>query len=209
MAGLLDLGRAGRHQPGGLRHGCRVPADDRLAQRGDRSDNGSPRHGIRPASTATIKVRPGKLRPRHRESVQTNAPGSMTRDGPCGPSGWNRLEAFVLRCFGEGGEDRILVVNLGRDYVYAPISEPLQAPPEGRCWTVLWSSASVVYGGDGTSEPQTEAGWRLPRRSIVVFAAMPANETRMLRNQCTLVQRPPAARDLGGRGGARPGGGGG
>ncbi|QEH31602.1 Malto-oligosyltrehalose trehalohydrolase [Aquisphaera giovannonii] len=80
-------------------------------------------------------------------------------------------EAFVLRCFGEGGDDRIILVNLGRDFLYAPVAEPLLAPPEGRRWEMLWSSASVRYGGDGTPGPETADGWRLPRVSTLVLAA--------------------------------------
>jgi len=83
-------------------------------------------------------------------------------------------EAVVLRVFGqEEGDDRILLVNLGRDFVYAPNSEPLLAPPEGRRWEPLWSSAAVKYGGAGTPDPLTEAGWRLPRASTMVLAARP------------------------------------
>jgi len=86
-------------------------------------------------------------------------------------------EALVLRCYGEGeGDDRILLVNLGRDFLYAPISEPLLAPPEGRRWALIWSSASAKYGGDGTPEPQTEVGWRLPRVSTLLLASRPQNE---------------------------------
>lgn len=83
-------------------------------------------------------------------------------------------EAVVLRSFGEDeGDDRILLVNLGRDFVYAPISEPLLAPPEGRRWELLWSSAAVKYGGEGTPDPWTEDGWLLPRVSTLLLAARP------------------------------------
>lgn len=86
-------------------------------------------------------------------------------------------EALVLRSFGrEEGDDRILLVNLGRDFPYAPISEPLLAPPEGRRWELVWSSASVKYGGDGTPEPQTKVGWRLPRVSTMLLAARLENK---------------------------------
>ena len=49
-------------------------------------------------------------------------------------------EAFVLRFFGTAGDDRLLVVNLGRDLLSSPAPEPLLAPPEGMVWEMLWSS---------------------------------------------------------------------
>ena len=49
-------------------------------------------------------------------------------------------EALVLRFFGEAGDDRLLVVNLGRDAVLDSAAEPLTAPPQDRAWQPLWSS---------------------------------------------------------------------
>ena len=37
----------------------------------------------------------------------------------------------MLRFFGDGGDDRLLLVNLGRDLHLDPAPEPLLAPPEG------------------------------------------------------------------------------
>ena len=51
-------------------------------------------------------------------------------------------EAFVLRFFGEqstegdGGADRLLLVNLGVDLDLDPAPEPLLAPPAGALWRV-------------------------------------------------------------------------
>ncbi len=39
-------------------------------------------------------------------------------------------DAFVLRFFAEDGDDRLLVMNLGRDLLFDPAPEPLLAPPE-------------------------------------------------------------------------------
>jgi maltooligosyltrehalose trehalohydrolase len=59
-------------------------------------------------------------------------------------------QAFLLRFFGEEeGDDRLLLVNLGRDLELKPAPEPLIAPPEGAQWQVLWSSESPSYGGSG------------------------------------------------------------
>jgi maltooligosyltrehalose trehalohydrolase len=82
-------------------------------------------------------------------------------------------EAFVVRYFGGGGEDRLLVVNLGQDFQLAPITEPLLAAPAGGSWEVIWSSEDVRYGGTGTPPPETDRGWRLPGRAAAVLAARP------------------------------------
>jgi maltooligosyltrehalose trehalohydrolase len=65
-------------------------------------------------------------------------------------------EAFVLRFFGESGDDRLLVVNLGRDLDYTPAAEPLIVSPENSMWRIAWSSEDPRYGGSGTGvfDPQ-------------------------------------------------------
>jgi maltooligosyltrehalose trehalohydrolase len=79
--------------------------------------------------------------------------------------------ALVLRFFAPMGEDdRLLVMNLGRDVCLAPLPEPLLAPPEGRTWRVHWSSEDVRYGGSGAPAGPTERGWLMPAESTVVFA---------------------------------------
>jgi maltooligosyltrehalose trehalohydrolase len=78
--------------------------------------------------------------------------------------------AFLLRFFGKDGDDRLMVVNLGPDEHFTPAPEPLLAPPEGRLWTVLWSSEAESYGGCGTFPPDSVDGWRLPGESTVVLA---------------------------------------
>ncbi|HEX2134418.1 MAG TPA: malto-oligosyltrehalose trehalohydrolase [Microvirga sp.] len=79
-------------------------------------------------------------------------------------------EAFVLRFFGGEGNDRLLLVNFGRDLNRASFPEPLLAPPEGRRWHVAWSSENPSYGGGGTPPIETEAGWHLPGHATVVLA---------------------------------------
>jgi maltooligosyltrehalose trehalohydrolase len=79
--------------------------------------------------------------------------------------------AFVLRWFGD--EERLLVVNLGRDIHLVPAPEPLLAPPEGRRWQARWSSEDARYGGRGTAPVETEEdGWRLPGRCAVFLASV-------------------------------------
>ena len=88
-------------------------------------------------------------------------------------------EAFVLRYFGADGDDRLLLVNLGRDLRLVPAPEPLLAPPDGRRWRLAWSSEHPRYGGQGTPPIETEAGgWFLPGQAAVVMrpAAVEADD---------------------------------
>jgi maltooligosyltrehalose trehalohydrolase len=79
-------------------------------------------------------------------------------------------EAFVLRYFGEGGDDRLLIVNLGIDLHLNPAPEPLLAPPERMRWSVLWSSEDTRYGGYGAYCPDTASdNWLLPGHAAVVL----------------------------------------
>ena len=79
-------------------------------------------------------------------------------------------EAFVLRFFGEDGQDRLLLVNFGVDLHLDPAPEPLLAPPEGLRWKVLWSSEDPRYGGGGTFPPDTEDNWRIPGNAAVALS---------------------------------------
>jgi maltooligosyltrehalose trehalohydrolase len=77
-------------------------------------------------------------------------------------------DAFALRIFGDSGDDRLILVNFGRDLVRRSLAEPLVAPPPGRRWTVIWSSEAALFGGTGTPPIETAAGWRLPADSVLV-----------------------------------------
>jgi maltooligosyltrehalose trehalohydrolase len=85
-------------------------------------------------------------------------------------------EAFVLRYFGEEGDDRLLIVNLGRDLHLNPAPEPLLAPPPGRRWKLLWSSEEIRYGGSGTYSPDTDENWRIPGHAAMVVTPGPEEE---------------------------------
>jgi maltooligosyltrehalose trehalohydrolase len=88
-------------------------------------------------------------------------------------------EAFVLRFFGREemeGDDRLLVVNLGRDLHLNPAPEPLLAPPAGKVWTILWSSEDYQYGGTGTPPVETKDNWRLPGRAAIALRPVEASE---------------------------------
>ena len=79
-------------------------------------------------------------------------------------------ESFVLRVFGDAGDDRLLLVNLGRQVSYSPAPEPLLAPPDGCVWQLLWSSEDLCYGGAGTPVVETEQGWDLPAHSALLMS---------------------------------------
>jgi maltooligosyltrehalose trehalohydrolase len=78
-------------------------------------------------------------------------------------------EAFVLRFFGENGDDRLLLVNLGADLNLDPAPEPLLAPLEGTEWKLKWCSESPRYGGCGM-RPFKELGcWTMTAHCAVVL----------------------------------------
>jgi maltooligosyltrehalose trehalohydrolase len=89
-------------------------------------------------------------------------------------------EAFVLRFFGEGGDDRLLLFNLGTDLNLNPAPEPLLAPPAGMLWTILWSSEDCRYGGSGTPPVESKNNWSLPGRAAIALRPAPADETEDL-----------------------------
>jgi maltooligosyltrehalose trehalohydrolase len=79
-------------------------------------------------------------------------------------------EAFVLRWLDNADDDRLMLINLGRDYDWHPAAEPLVAPPSNRSWKLIWSSESPRYGGMGT--PQFDGKtWPVPGHAAVVFRA--------------------------------------
>lgn len=78
-------------------------------------------------------------------------------------------EVFLLRFFSEKDGDRLLLVNLGLDWIPNPAPEPLLAPPEGRLWTVQWSSENPAYGGSGTGAFEVSDNWRIPGQAAVLL----------------------------------------
>ncbi|MBA3482687.1 MAG: malto-oligosyltrehalose trehalohydrolase [Pirellulales bacterium] len=80
-------------------------------------------------------------------------------------------EAFLLRWLPEDEQDRLMCVNLGRDFQWRPTGEPLSAPPAGKEWRLLWSSEDFEYGGAGTP-PFDSKGWVLPGHTAIVLEAV-------------------------------------
>jgi maltooligosyltrehalose trehalohydrolase len=103
-----------------------------------------------------------------REDAVFSAQGAHGIDGAVlGP------EAFVLRFFGEDGDDRLLVVNLGGDLPLPILPEPLLAPPENARWQIAWSTEDPRYGGCGAAPFDPDGPWRLPAQAALVLRPVP------------------------------------
>lgn len=81
-------------------------------------------------------------------------------------------DAFVIRYFSKKGDDRLLIINFGADFLFDPAPEPLLAPPTGYEFEVLWSSESVVYGGESTP-PLFIPQWKVLGHSAMVLKTTP------------------------------------
>ncbi|HEX2493981.1 MAG TPA: malto-oligosyltrehalose trehalohydrolase [Steroidobacter sp.] len=81
-------------------------------------------------------------------------------------------QALALRWFDDTQRDRLLVVNLDREFVLSPASEPLLAPPSGSGWRLAWSSEDPRYGGFGRTTPVEASGrgpWRIPAQCATLL----------------------------------------
>jgi maltooligosyltrehalose trehalohydrolase len=76
------------------------------------------------------------------------------------------------------GNDRLLIVNLGRDLHLASAPEPLLAPPEEMAWRTLWCSEDPRYGGGGTTPLDREHHWQIPGHAAVVLWPTPVEEAQ-------------------------------
>jgi maltooligosyltrehalose trehalohydrolase len=85
-------------------------------------------------------------------------------------------EAFLLRFLGAGGDDRLILVNLGATLPLLPMPEPLLAPPAGCRWKLLWHSEDPRYHGNGMAEPDGEHSWRLPAHALAVLVPHPVED---------------------------------
>jgi maltooligosyltrehalose trehalohydrolase len=79
-------------------------------------------------------------------------------------------DALVIRFFSEyPGDDRLLLVNLGRDLRLVPAPEPLLAPPKDCVWDAVWASENPCYGGLGLPPWPKQGNWYLQGESAVVL----------------------------------------
>jgi maltooligosyltrehalose trehalohydrolase len=110
------------------------------------------------------------LRRNHRAFSQ-QAPGAV--DGAVLDPG-----TFLLRfATSEPEDERLLIVNLGRDLVVSSLAEPLLAAPSGYAWRVSWSSEAPIYGGHGTPDVLKQ-GWRIPGHAALVLSPEPSHDSR-------------------------------
>ncbi|HEX9015980.1 MAG TPA: DUF3459 domain-containing protein, partial [Chloroflexota bacterium] len=86
--------------------------------------------------------------------------------------------AFLIRLFGAAEDDRLLLVNLGRDLKLPAVQEPLIAPPAGTRWSALWCSEDPRYGGLGSPSIETREGWRVHGQSLVLLGPTPIQSRR-------------------------------
>lgn len=130
----------------------------------------------RERNAATYKLHEDLLRLRREDRALA---GDFKVDGAVLGEG-----AFVLRYFSSTGDDRLLIVNLGRDIHLEPVPEPLLAPVEGKGWRNLWSSEAAAYGGNGTPQLETDANWIIPGHIAVLLA--PRDSTEFAKARLTL-----------------------
>ena len=94
-----------------------------------------------------------------------------------GPNG------FLLRYF-LGDQQRLILINHGRELHLSPIPEPMLAPPEGHRWELLWTSENIEYGGSGTPKLTPDKFWRLQGHATVVLFPVPDGENPNGENVC-------------------------
>ena len=79
-----------------------------------------------------------------------------------GPGGFDGAvvgdEPLLFRYMGEGGDDRLVAINLAMDIALSIAPEPLLAPPLGTQWEIRWHSEDPGYGGEGTSPTSMTTG---------------------------------------------------
>ncbi len=77
-------------------------------------------------------------------------------------------EAFALRFIGLHGEDRLVVINLGRDLFWTTAAEPLLAAPQGTDWKLMFTTGNPKYGGSGIATFDSR-DWHIAGHSALVF----------------------------------------
>jgi maltooligosyltrehalose trehalohydrolase len=81
-------------------------------------------------------------------------------------------EAFALRFIGPHADDRLVIVNLGRDLFWTTSACPLLAPPFATDWKLLFSTGDPKYGGPGVAPLDTRE-WHIPGHSARVLRPEP------------------------------------
>ena len=95
-------------------------------------------------------------------------------------------DAFVVRFFSDGSDDdRLLIVDLGRDLALTPAPEPLLAPPDDRGWRTIWSSEDPRYGGFGVPPLETDGAWTIPGHAAFLLGPGSTPEPQSRRGERT------------------------
>ncbi|HSC67779.1 MAG TPA: malto-oligosyltrehalose trehalohydrolase [Cellvibrio sp.] len=82
---------------------------------------------------------------------------------------------FVMRFFSAtSNNDRLLIINLGRDFALSPAPDPLLAPHPKCDWKLHWSSELPHYGGHGACEISTQDDWLMPGLSAMLLIPVTA-----------------------------------
>jgi maltooligosyltrehalose trehalohydrolase len=117
-------------------------------------------------NTAALALHEDLLRLRREDVVLSNSARIEIDGATLGTS------AFLLRWFGDL-QERLLIVNFGRELHLEPVPEPLLAPPRDRRWALLWSSEDPRYGGLGVMAPVSDdERWRIPAECAVLLQSL-------------------------------------
>jgi maltooligosyltrehalose trehalohydrolase len=109
------------------------------------------------------------LRLRREDAAFAVRPGRHVDGAVLGP------ETLVLRFFADDGDDRLVLVNLGRDQYAQIVPEPLLAPPAGCVWETALSTDDPRYGGGGAAPVEVDTGWHIAGHAAVVLRPRPAH----------------------------------
>jgi maltooligosyltrehalose trehalohydrolase len=77
--------------------------------------------------------------------------------------------ACLLRYLDAQCGDRLVVLNLDCDLDFAPVNEPLIAPPEQTRWRVAWHSEAPRYGGQGMPPIDIDKAGIIPGNCAIFF----------------------------------------
>jgi maltooligosyltrehalose trehalohydrolase len=77
---------------------------------------------------------------------------------------------LLIRYFGKGNDDRLVICNMGKDLQVSSLADPLFAPPLDKKWELLFSSNDIGYGGNGTPAWGSPF-WDMPAYTTYVLSA--------------------------------------
>lgn len=77
-------------------------------------------------------------------------------------------DSFLIRYFGGEDGDRVILINFGPDHHFNPGPEPMLVAGQNQKFEVLWSSESLIYGGEGTP-PINVPYWKILGHSAIVL----------------------------------------